>query len=83
MSASFSASPLDVQRLRAIWHAHPSPIVRALLWEIRRLREENARLRKVVAELEGFEVAVLTRGALNGDVQLLVFWNRVRAACGI
>lgn len=72
--------PLDVEELREIWRQCPAPVVRRLLWEVRRLRDENARLRKVCREMEAFETAVNVRGGLNGDVQLHVFWNRARSA---
>lgn len=71
---------LSEEELRAIWFDAPLPVVRSLLWEIRRLRDENARLRKVAGEVHSFAVAVQVRGGMVGDMQLQVYWNRVRAA---
>lgn len=67
-------------QLRAIWFRHPEPVVRALLWEIRRLKDEAERLRKVVATADSFATAVDARSGLSGDMQLQLYWNRLRSA---
>lgn len=72
--------PLCNEELRAIWQENPSPVVRQLLWEIRRLHDEATRARRVISAAQSFATALNARGGLTGDIQLQMFWNAARSA---
>jgi hypothetical protein len=69
---------LTDDQLREAWYQHASPLTHALLWEIRRLRDENKRLADIYMASATFARALHTRGGVAGDPQLQVFWNRAR-----